>query len=222
MKESGVYMFQSILYPERVYIGSTTDLISRRWVHLKNLRVNTHHSSKLQNHINKYGIEDLEFSILESGEYFNSVHLLSREQGWFIPYLFRGTEKPYFNMTKIAGSTVGVKKTEEQCRKSGEANIGNKYRLGSYPSKETREKQRKAKLGKTAWNKGKIVDEVWGNKKSILQYDLKMNFIQEWNSAFDAARGLSIIPNHIYSVMKGERKSACGFIWKYKNNINEY
>jgi group I intron endonuclease len=240
-KHMGIYMIQSISKPERVYVGSAAfDIIDRWKLHLRELKGSKHHSIKLQRHFNKYGLEDLAFEVIESGEYINSMHILSREQGWFDHFRYKDTDLPYFNTTPIAGSMQGYKFTKEQIKamsdrmvehipwnkgfkyppgnreRFGKYNIGNKYRLGDTASKETREKQRIAKLGKPAWNKDKIVDEIWGVKKPILQYDLDMNFVREWNSAFDAARGLSIIPNHIYSVMKGKRKTACGFIWRYK------
>lgn len=53
--------------------------------------------------------------------------------------------------------------------------------------------------------------------KAVLQYDLDGKFIQEWPSAIDAARGLRMKINAgIGEVCKGKKKTAGGFIWKYK------
>jgi hypothetical protein len=68
----GVYGIKSKTN-EKYYIGSTSvfsDKIVKgflkRWIcHCHLLNVNKHHSIKLQNHVNKYGIEDLEFVIIE-------------------------------------------------------------------------------------------------------------------------------------------------------------
>ena len=53
--------------------------------------------------------------------------------------------------------------------------------------------------------------------KAVLQYGLDGKFIQEWPSAIDAARGLHMKINAgIGEVCKGKKKTAGGFIWKYK------
>ena len=57
-KGGGIYKIQSIIKPERYYIGSAINIGSRLKTHFKALRNNLHHSDKLQNHYNKYGAED--------------------------------------------------------------------------------------------------------------------------------------------------------------------
>ena len=55
--------------------------------------------------------------------------------------------------------------------------------------------------------------------KPVLQYDIHGNFIKEWSSVIDAKKTLKI-----YSIEKCanfKRKSAGGFIWRYKNNGEE-
>lgn len=53
--------------------------------------------------------------------------------------------------------------------------------------------------------------------KPILQYDKNGNFIREWASTAEMTKELGI--KEIYYVLKGERKTAGGFIWKYKKDI---
>ena len=43
------------------------------------------------------------------------------------------------------------------------------------------------------------------------------NFIQEWSCAFSAGKALNI--SGIGEVCKGKQKSAGGFLWKYKEDI---
>jgi GIY-YIG catalytic domain len=50
--QSGIYMIQSKIKPTYFYIGSAVNLTSRWHVHLWNLQRNSHHSVKLQNHVN--------------------------------------------------------------------------------------------------------------------------------------------------------------------------
>jgi hypothetical protein len=50
----------------------------------------------------------------------------------------------------------------------------------------------------------------------VLQYDLQGNFLQEWDSYTDVCSKLNI--KTLGSALKGEQKTAGGFIWKYKTN----
>ena len=49
----------------------------------------------------------------------------------------------------------------------------------------------------------------------ILQYDLDGNFIREWECAADVGH---IVSKNIYECLKGRRKTAYGYIWKYKES----
>lgn len=52
--------------------------------------------------------------------------------------------------------------------------------------------------------------------KKVLQFDINNNFIQEWDSITEAEKALHIC--QIGKVCKGERKTAGGYIWKFKEN----
>ena len=107
MAISGIYKITSTLKPERVYIGSSID-IPKRWKdHLRRLRKGDH-NFKLQNHFNKYGEEDLIFSIIEEFQFISLDHLLSREDVYL-------NSLPYFNILLIAGSPLGYSRTIENC-----------------------------------------------------------------------------------------------------------
>ncbi len=110
MKISGIYKIQSRIKPERIYIGSAVDMKNRWNLHLYKLKKGVHHSIILQNHYNKYGENDLQFSILELVMF--KEDLIRREQ-YYIDKI-----KPEFNICKKAGSSLGTQRTEEQ--KNGE------------------------------------------------------------------------------------------------------
>ena len=55
-----------------------------------------------------------------------------------------------------------------------------------------------------------------GRNKPILQYDLDGNFIREWECTSDVGREVS---GNICDCLKGRHKTACGYIWKYKEDI---
>lgn len=139
MKITGIYKIESKIRTDRIYIGSAVN-ISERWrLHLVGLRNNKHHSGKLQRHYNKYGRNDLQFSILIGCD---SENLLSNEQFFIDSY------KPYFNNCKIAGSSIGIirsKVTKEKIRisKSGT----NHPNWGKHLTEETKSKIRKSLMG---------------------------------------------------------------------------
>src|SRR3990167_1769446 len=176
--KSGIYKIQSTVKPERVYIGSALNLSGRKSEHLSRLRKNKHHSQKLQRHYNKYGEDDLDFSVLIDCK---KEHLLKFEQA-FITYC-----EPYFNTCKIAGNTMGVKHSEETRRQMSERSKRqvhteerkNKMRdfmnsdknplRGKHPSVEARLKMSMSRRGRKLteeWKK-KIGDANRGKKRSL-------------------------------------------------------
>jgi group I intron endonuclease len=99
---------------------------------------------------------------------------------------------------------------EKMCsHKLGENNpmFGKGPMLGRIPTDE-----HKSKIGNA--NSGK------NNKKSkpVIQYDLEMNKIKEWDSAGIAARTLKLSVGNIWMCCNGKARTSYGFIWKYNNN----
>jgi len=137
-KISGVYIIQSKIKPERVYVGSA-GIIKQRWRnHKEEFKKNKHHSSKLQNHVNKYGLEDLIFKILAICDIKDLIAIdgiVWIEQCFIWAYKYKGDNKPFFNETPNAGSPRGVKRS--QAFKDA---VGNRCRG--------------KKTGRPAWNKG--------------------------------------------------------------------
>ena len=137
---SGIYKIQSIIKPERYYIGCATDIKSRWRHHLRQLRSQKHHSKKLQRHYNKYGESDLQFSIMLGCE---KEELLLNEQFFF------DSHKAYFNNSPTAGSPKGCKHSEEACRKKSLIRGERHSLFGKHPSKETIEKLINSHKGKS-------------------------------------------------------------------------
>ncbi len=69
--------------------------------------------------------------------------------------------------------------------------------------------------GRVGPDKGKFGKDNKDSKK-VIQYDLKMNFIREWDSLADIERELKFSKSNVWSCCKGKYDSAYGFIWKYK------
>ena len=54
------------------------------------------------------------------------------------------------------------------------------------------------------------------NSKAVIQYDLNGSFLQEYASMTDAAKAIGKEQSTISKCCRGIRKSAYGFLWKYK------
>lgn len=133
MTRVGIYKIQSRAKPERTYIGSSGN-IQKRWREHKNLLLNNKHENKrLQNHYNKYGKEDLRFSVLVECSPEKEI-LIAREQA------FIDSCRPFFNICKRADRPPEYTHTEESRRKLSERMRGNKYQLGRKHSEETLKK----------------------------------------------------------------------------------
>lgn len=59
------------------------------------------------------------------------------------------------------------------------------------------------------------------NKKPIQQYSLEGELIQEFNSATEAGKYLNKSGNSIADCASGRQKTAYGFKWKYKKNLEK-
>ena len=69
MNISGIYKIKSKVKPERIYIGSSVNIQERWRKHINYLKNNKHQSIKLQRHYNKYGKNDLVFSIFTDSHF---------------------------------------------------------------------------------------------------------------------------------------------------------
>jgi group I intron endonuclease len=122
------------------------------------------------------------------------------------------------NGTKGGDGIKGYVYTEEDKKKM----------RGRVLSDETKEKMSKAKKGKPCpWSKVYGKDHhSFGVKRSeetknkmkvpILQFDKKDNLIKEWNGLSDASDTTGINVGNISKNCQGKRKTAGGYIWRYK------
>lgn len=234
MKITCIYKIESLI-KKRMYIGSALDYHSRIRIHKHQLLKNKHHSLKLQRHVNKYGFEDLVFSILEGS--ISLENLIQKEQ-YYID-LFN----PYFNICKIAGNSLGTKRSKEFCEKLSALHKNNKYwkdrkhteesklKMSEYQKKrtgdlspnygrvfsqETRQKMRINQLGKKLSEETKRKMSKPKKGKTVFQYSLNMCFIKEWDKLKTASENLKISSTAITNCLNGLSKHSGGFIWKYE------
>ena len=110
---------------------------------------------------------------------------------------------------------VGKKHTKETIAKMKEYWVENA---------KPRSKETIAKISKTKQQNPRITTpemvEKFRNtstsKKSISQFDLEGNHIEDFNSINEAARHLNIRNDGISACLRKKQKTAYGFIWKYQ------
>lgn len=65
--------------------------------------------------------------------------------------------------------------------------------------------------------KANLKDGVYKLTTKVIQYDLAMNKIREFNSIKDAASSVGVSSNAITRVCKHIQKQSAGYIWRYKS-----
>lgn len=219
MKQTGIYCIRN-QKNNNLYIGSSIN-ITKRWnSHLCELRKNIHHCNYLQRSFNKYGESTFIFNIIEEC---SIEELLIREQ-YFIDLL-----NPRYNICKIAGNSIGIKRSNETKLKLSSSHKGQKAWNKGIPATEEQKRNasilRKGKISgvkdkkwseeakkKASKNrKGKLLHD---NRIKVLQFSLEGDFIKEFNSISEAEKTTNT--KGIYQVLKGKYKQANKFLWKRK------
>ena len=132
---TGIYLIE---IGEYKYVGSAIN-IKRRWSeHLNSLSRNEHPNRFIQNVFNKLGKDKLTFSALE---YCEKCILIEREQYWIDTY-FDAFDGKMMNICRVAGSQLGLKRSEETKKRMSEARIGSKH------SDEAKKRMSEASIGK--------------------------------------------------------------------------
>lgn len=193
---TGIYQIQSLLYPDRIYVGSAISIPNRWYNHLRRLKLNQHNNNKLQNHYNKYGESDFIFSVLLEC---NQDVLLEKEQS-YIDGL-----NPWFNLCKKAGSLFGHRwKVSEKGRENLSKNhadiSGSKNPMfGKHHSIDHRKNISNAMP-----------------KCSVIQFDKNHNFIKRFESIEEVNKVLHILPSKISECInhKKNRNTAGGYVWE--------
>lgn len=153
----------SNIHCDRIYIGSSSNYLKRKYEHILKLKQKKHSSPKLQNHFNKYGSKDLEFIVLERMQVVDRKYLLEREQHYI------DTLKPFFNCNPTAGSSFGYKWTEEQLKRYADNRkpISEETRMKLSKTSKGRKMPEEAKEKIRQWHLGRKNPESANIKNSI-------------------------------------------------------
>jgi group I intron endonuclease len=210
--KSGIY---KITILNNIYIGSSSNLARRLWEHEWRLKSNKHNNNHLQNVYNKYNIENFITEILE---YCELEVLLKREQ-YYIDLL-----KPNLNKALVAGTTLGLKLTKDQCLTRKLNNLGRKHSQESIKKRVSKIKGRKysEEHRKNISNskKGKCISEehklklINGNKKPVCCYNKEGTLIKIYSCASDTLID-GYTPTNVTRCCKNKLKTHKKLIWKY-------
>ena len=202
------------------YIGMTSREPKYRWNNGNGYKKNSKMWSDIQN---SDWNTDWEHNII--GKFEDKQEALNVEE-MFIR-LFDSTNEGYNTSTYGSGN---YEKTEEQKRKMSEALSGEKNpNFGKHFSEEHKKKLSEALSGEKNPNFGKHFSEEHKKKISeaqtgnhnrpqtqVLQFSKDGEFIAEYPSIKEAERQTGCNKGGICNCCKGNRKSAGGYIWKYK------
>jgi group I intron endonuclease len=104
----------------------------------------------------------------------------------------------------------GRHRSEETKRKIGDAQIGEKnHMFGTHHSEEWKENVRSKLIGSNSYK-----------ARVVVQSSEDLEFIKQWDCIVDAERSLGI--TGVGAVCRGQRKTAGGFKWMYKEDYEEW
>ena len=121
MANSGIYKIVNQINGKEYY-GSTNDFNRRCYRHFNMLTNNKHDNKHLQASVDKHGIDNFLFMIVEYIE--DEAKLLDIEQNYLD--VFWDNSKNCYNICPVAGSTLGYKHTDESKANMSKAQAGRK------------------------------------------------------------------------------------------------
>lgn len=209
-KLCGIYKISN-LTNHKIYIGSSKE-IRKRWVaHIKDFLDNTHHNGKLQNHFNKYGIENFLFEIVEFCE---EKDLIEIETNYILKL---NTLKEGFNLVLPAKQPINDKRV--RCIETGiiyksinEAAEKTGVRSDSI-SAVCRGVQGKA--GGFMWELVDSISKKYENKPIRTRKVYCFNNDTTYNSVKEASLKLNLHDSTIIDVCKGKKKHVGNYTFKY-------
>ena len=212
----------------KIYIGQSVN-IKKRWNQYQNIQ-KTGMGRHIYNSLKKYSPKNHIFEIIEEC----LIEQLNEREIYWIDFYNSlnegmnlnnggGSNGKHTEETKniIRLKATGRKLSQEVKQKISQSKMGNKYNLGRIHSEEVKQslQYKNRKKGEITPERNKKIKEKL--QKPIIQYDLKNNFIKEWVSQTEASQILNINQPSISNCLKNLSKTSGGFIWKFKNKINE-
>lgn len=199
---SGIYEIVNLANGKR-YIGSAVSFRVRFATHLHGLRRGQHHSRFLQNSWLRHG---------EASFAFRKLIICRAEDLLFFEQLLIDAMKPEYNICQKAGSSLGVRWTEEARKRQSDIQKKNRSFLGRKHSAETLALMSAAQKGRASPMKGRIRKPEAVARTAAAHKGTKRS--DETRSRISAARTGSKMPPrsaearaNLSAALKGKRKS---------------
>ena len=201
---TGVYCIKNKING-KLYIGSTTQGFNiRKGRHIRSLNQGNHHSAILQKAWNKYGEQAFQFIILEK---VMPEHCITREQ-WYLNWY-----PNEYNISKIAGSCLGVKMSDETKKKLSAIHLGMKHtidtkiKIGLAGKGRKYSQQAKTKISIARMGVGNGMFQKFGKlnpaSRPVLCYDSILKSIREFDCIKDCARHLNLKFSTLAMILRG-------------------
>ena len=192
-KIKGVYIIWHIDKPTLFYIGGSTRCIRGRInCHLNKLRKNKHFNKRLQNIVNKYGLDGIEYKILEKIDS-DSYEIIANIEDYYIDLY----KQKYGNVINAYSNRI----------------------LGSYGSVLGRKNISERMKQNNPMKNPKTVEKVQNTLKQkprlkVRQYDIDGNLVKIWGSTAEASKELDIDSSNICRGCNHNRKAG-NYVWIY-------
>lgn len=195
--ETGKYCVYKHTAPNgKVYIGMTLDPV-RRWKNGNGYKG----QKKFYDAIKYFGWDNFKHEIL----YSNISEYEARERETELIKAYKSTDAKFGYNTLKGGQYIGIEARRKLSlklknnRNAGDQRGVNNNFYGHHHTKEARQK----------------ISEAQYNP--VLQYDKFGNFIAEYSNSYQAHVQTRI--SHVLECCKHQRKSAGGYIWRFKNEL---
>jgi len=215
-KQSGIYTITNLL-DGKLYVGHAVDCLDRKRRHFQSLIKGTHHSCLLQRSVNKYGIDNFKFEILE--EY--PLELLIAMEHYWATIL--DTHNPKYGYNIKPTSPIKIIGKGHKFKHTKEALIARSLNYKEDP-KRILHAQKMAKKGQIA-NKGlkrtkqqvlNIIQGVYKDGRTIDIFSLNKEFIINVASQKEASVFAGISKAMVHKCINGKSKRGGKYIFKYK------
>lgn len=207
---ASIYKIINII-TKQIYVGSTINFAQRKRQHLNQLRGKRHRNGKLQNSVNKYGIENFEFHELEElkfpSDYCKRLigeHLICREI-FYIENL-----NPFYNISVVRDSRLG-----HPVEAITRVKIGLAMKKRGIPPL-MRIKSREALVGrKIPLSERRKMGRKQTRHRKVGVFDLEGNLLKIFHISSEAAEYYGIKGSAIRNNLCGLSNSSHGKVFKY-------
>jgi len=204
----GVYTITNLIN-NKVYIGYSINIKQRLNKHKYTLKSNIHGNIHLQNAVNKYGIINFKFEVLEEC----SENLLCSQENYWCNLLNVHNRKYGYNIAPTHPEEINKSSSIETRIKQSLAHKGITTWNKNIPmSEETKVKQRLTRVGISCSEETKLkISKSHPSKRKVLR--IEDNIIFE--SVTKAAKHSNTFTSSINKQIKGEIKSLNNYTFKY-------